>query len=153
MRCTQPGCSGSILDGYCDVCGMAASAGAAGEPAHGAASTRSGTGTSRLGSAPLGSARNVSGSRPTRRLAGGAQVSRLGAGLTHVPPIPDVDPRQGLMDPPIVAEEKRYCSVCQAAVGRTRGDSVGRQKGFCPKCRTPFDFEPKLRPGDMLGGQ
>ena len=23
-RCTQPGCTGQILDGYCDVCGMAA---------------------------------------------------------------------------------------------------------------------------------
>ncbi|WP_205621013.1 hypothetical protein, partial [Intrasporangium chromatireducens] len=23
-RCTQPGCSGTIVDGYCDVCGMAA---------------------------------------------------------------------------------------------------------------------------------
>ena len=25
MKCTQPGCSGTIVDGYCDVCGMAAS--------------------------------------------------------------------------------------------------------------------------------
>jgi len=24
MRCTQPGCAGSIVDGYCDVCGMTA---------------------------------------------------------------------------------------------------------------------------------
>ena len=23
MKCTQPGCSGTITDGYCDVCGMA----------------------------------------------------------------------------------------------------------------------------------
>ncbi len=23
MKCTQPGCSGTIVDGYCDVCGMA----------------------------------------------------------------------------------------------------------------------------------
>ncbi len=24
MTCTQPGCTGTIVDGYCDVCGMAA---------------------------------------------------------------------------------------------------------------------------------
>src|SRR6478736_9593895 len=24
MNCTQPGCTGTIVDGYCDVCGMAA---------------------------------------------------------------------------------------------------------------------------------
>ena len=27
MKCTQPGCSGTIIDGYCDVCGMAAEPG------------------------------------------------------------------------------------------------------------------------------
>ena len=32
MRCTQPGCSGTIADGYCDVCGMAAAPGAARRP-------------------------------------------------------------------------------------------------------------------------
>ena len=29
----------------------------------------------------------------------------------------------------------------------------GASKGFCPKCRTPFDFDPKLSPGTLLGGQ
>ena len=29
MTCTQPGCSGTIVDSYCDVCGMAATPGAA----------------------------------------------------------------------------------------------------------------------------
>ena len=28
MRCMQPGCRGSIVDGYCDVCGMPAPGGA-----------------------------------------------------------------------------------------------------------------------------
>ncbi len=27
--CTQPGCGGTIADGYCDVCGMAAAPGTA----------------------------------------------------------------------------------------------------------------------------
>ncbi|MGB8862290.1 MAG: tetratricopeptide repeat protein [Ilumatobacteraceae bacterium] len=157
MNCAQPGCNGAIVDGYCDVCGLAGSAAPAAvatggtPPGTGTVSTRSAT--SRLGTVPLGSARNTTGSRPTRRLNGGGTPSRLGAGLTHVPPIPDVDPRQSLMNPPVVAEEKRYCSVCQSAVGRSREGSPGRTKGFCPKCRTPFDFEPTLAAGDLLGGQ
>jgi len=77
----------------------------------------------------------------------------LGAGLTHVPPIPEVDPREGLMNPAVVAEDKRYCSVCQSSVGRSREGSLGRTKGFCAKCRTPFDFEPTLVAGNLLGGQ
>ncbi len=174
MRCAQPGCTGSVVDGYCDVCGLAASsaASAAGSPLPppgvpvpdtpaapgggpvdpGGGSSRSASVTNRLGQVPLGSARTVTGSRPTRRL-GGRSSARLGAGLTEIPAVAVLDPRQALMDPPVVAEEKRFCSVCQAAVGRSREGSPGRTKGFCPKCRTPFDFDPKLAPGTMLGGQ
>ena len=57
------------------------------------------------------------------------------------------------MDPPVVGEDKRFCSVCGAPVGRTRDGRPGRSKGFCPKCRTPFDFEPRLAPGALVGGQ
>ncbi len=102
---------------------------------------------------PFGSARVVAGSRPTRRLDRGGSTSRLGAGLTRVPPVPVVDPRHALMDPPVVAEDKRFCSVCGAPVGRARDGQPGRTKGFCPKCRTPFDFEPRLAPGALVGGQ
>jgi serine/threonine-protein kinase PknG len=169
MRCAQPGCTGTVVDGYCDVCGMAASSpaaplaapvasSAAGSPASPGAggspsSTRSSTVTNRLGQVPLGSARTVAGSRPTRRIGSRAGVSRLGAGLVDIPSVPVLDPRQALMNPAVVAEEKRFCSVCQAPVGRSRDGSPGRTKGFCPKCRTPFDFDPKLAPGTLLGGQ
>lgn len=174
-RCTQPGCTGGIVDGYCDVCGMAASSApaattlpTAGAPAApgaatttggppsertGGASTRTSSVTNRLGQVPLGSARTVAGSRPTRRLGPRSGASRLGAGLTDIPSVPVLDPRQALMDPAVVAEDKRFCSVCQAPVGRARDGSPGRTKGFCPKCRTPFDFDPKLPPGTLLGGQ
>ncbi len=168
MKCTQPMCTGTIVDGYCDVCGMAPSAAPAAAPlpppgvsGNGAASAPSAplnpgsavTGSSRLGSVPFGSARVVAGSRPTRRLDRGGSTSRLGAGLTRVPPVPVVDPRHALMDPPVVAEDKRFCSVCGAPVGRARDGQPGRTKGFCPKCRTPFDFEPRLAPGALVGGQ
>ncbi|MEO5899020.1 MAG: tetratricopeptide repeat protein [Ilumatobacteraceae bacterium] len=185
MKCTQPFCTGTIVDGYCDVCGMVASAAppvappplpsvhaGAGTvlpppaPPSGPPSSRTGsgisgpvlnpgssiTGSSRLGSVPFGSARAVTGTRPTRRLDGRG-TSRLGAGLTQVPAIPIVDPRQALMDPPVVSEDKRFCSVCGTQVGRSREGQPGRTKGFCPKCRTQFDFEPQLAPGAFVGGQ
>ncbi len=156
MKCTQPGCAGSVVDGYCDVCGLAPSA----QPAA-AAATESATsgssstfsGTNRLGTVPLGSARTAGSARPTRGLGARQQTSRLGAGLTQVPSIPLTDPRHALMDPPEISEDKRFCSVCQAPVGRAREGSPGRSKGFCPKCRTPFDFDPKLSAGTLVGGQ
>ena len=43
--------------------------------------------------------------------------------------------------------------MCGAPVGRSRDRRPGRSKGFCPKCRTPFDFDPKLQPGALVGGQ
>ena len=168
--CTQPGCTGQILDGYCDVCGMAASAAPAGAaPSFGAPSggsaaagagaamsarTASGRVTSsRLGTVPLGSQR-ATGSRRTQRLGGRRPGSTsLGAGLVSVPPVPTIDPSAALMDPPTVAEDKRFCSVCGAQVGRSREGVPGRSKGFCPKCRTPFDFDPRLQPGMLVGGQ
>lgn len=157
-RCSQPGCAGSILDGYCDVCGSPPGAVAA--PAAPAAPDQSPmsqaavsrAATSGLGSVPLGSSRSPA-SRPTRRLGGTRSATRLGAGLTNVPSIPDVDPRQVLMDPPVVAEEKRFCAACAAPVGRGRDGQPGRSRGFCAKCRTPFDFDPKLAAGALLGGQ
>jgi serine/threonine-protein kinase PknG len=159
VKCTQPGCAGTILDGYCDVCGLAPLAEAQTAPppeagnGNGNSSGQTRSSTNRLGLVPLGSARTSGGTRPTRRLAATQRTSRLGAGLTQVPSIPVSDPRQALMDPPEIAEDKRFCSVCQAPVGRAREGVPGRSKGFCPKCRTPFDFDPKLTTGTMLGGQ
>ena len=171
-RCLQPGCTGTIADGYCDVCGLAPASSAAGGSAAGAPAASGSVAadpndpnvaatnldsmsyaSSRLTSTPLGSSRTAPGSRPTRRLGTAPAASRLGAGMTTVPPVPILDPMRGLMNPPEVPEDKRYCSVCGSAVGRSRPDRPGRAKGFCPKCRTPYDFEPKLKAGMLVGGQ
>jgi len=173
--CQMPDCGGTIQDGYCDNCGMAAGSGAvaASAPvsAAGAAAVASaravavaapGAGgpdapsgvSGRLGSTPIGSQRTEQGTRPTRRVGPRRSArSRLGAGFTTVPSAPLLDPVAALMDPPRVAEHKRSCSNCGSAVGRSRDGQPGRSKGFCPKCRSPFDFDPKLTPGTVLGGQ
>ena len=52
-----------------------------------------------------------------------------------------------------MAEDKRFCSSCGAPVGRSRDGQPGRTEGFCPRCRTAFSFSPKLKEGDLVGGQ
>jgi len=161
-RCTQPGCTGTIVDGYCDVCGTPA--GAVSEPAaeHQALSAGGAVsaithGSSRLQSTALGSQRvSGNGSKITKRVRSGSQrlrSARLGAGLTRVPPAPVIDAAKALMKNPQVPEEKRNCSNCGAPVGRSRDGQPGRSEGFCPKCGTAFSFTPKLQPGDLVANQ
>ncbi len=157
--CTQPGCTGSILDGYCDVCGSPAGAAPAAEAvpagAAGTASTVS-RASNRLASAPIGSARTKAGSKITRRVGTSStrlRGARLGAGLTTVPPIPAIDAGQAIMVNPMVPEDRRVCPNCGHAVGRSRGGQPGRSEGFCPNCRNKFSFSPKLQPGDLVAGQ
>jgi serine/threonine-protein kinase PknG len=81
------------------------------------------------------------------------RVQHLGAGITNVPAAPVADPRSAVLADPSVPEQKRFCSSCGSPVGRSRDGTPGRTEGFCPKCRAPYSFAPKLRPGDLVGGQ
>ncbi|QTE30836.1 serine/threonine-protein kinase [Pengzhenrongella sicca] len=178
VACSQPGCTGTIVDGYCDVCGSPGGAGGStGAASAAAASTSTATragGPARVGPAGVDSAVSTV-SRASNRLAstaigsaraGGTQVTqrkgtssvrlraaRLGAGLTTIPPQPPIDARSALMTNPEVAEEKRVCPNCGSPVGRSHDGRPGRTEGFCPKCRSPFSFTPKLQAGDLVGGQ
>jgi serine/threonine-protein kinase PknG len=171
IPCRQPGCTGTIVDGYCDVCGSpgpsesgapvppAASAVSAPSPpdsAGGLGSTLT-RASSRLDSAALGSSRaSASGSQITRRVHSGStrlRSARLGAGLTRVPPAPEIDAAKAIMINPQVPEDKRTCPNCGHAVGRSRNGQPGRTEGFCPNCRNPFSFTPKLKPGDLVANQ
>lgn len=202
--CREPGCTGTYEDGWCNVCGSPAPAGAAststgtttppavspatgrtagtsaartpsamlgtgiapGVPTPGGAggdlepagSTRTGrTSSTRLPTAALGSARTAAtGSRATRRLGTSStrlRRARLGAGLTTVPPAPVDDPLQAVMRDPQVPERKRFCATCGEPVGRGREGVPARTQGFCPSCGARFDFDPRLTPGTLVGGQ
>ena len=173
--CAVPGCTGVVEDGYCNVCGTPAGAvpaasavspqggplpdGAAGASAatSAAISTRSKltSSSNRLASTPLGSIR-AGGSRTTRRLGTSStrlRGARLGAGLTTIPSVPPIDPAKAVLQNPQVPEDRRFCAKCGSPVGRSRDGRPGRAEGFCPQCRTPFSFTPKLKPGDIVGGQ
>jgi serine/threonine-protein kinase PknG len=161
IACTQPGCTGTILDGYCDICGSPQGSTVTPELSAATAAGVGGTtstvsrASNRLASTALGSARARPGSTTTRlgtsskRLRG----ARLGAGLTTIPPVPAVDAAAAIMKNPVVPEEKRTCPSCGSPVGRSRDGQPGRTEGFCAKCRNPFSFVPKLVPGDVVGGQ
>src|SRR5258707_7382434 len=152
--CTRLGCSGTIEDGYCNVCGMAAQpAGAAAGPlpagttsaAVGGPSSPSG-GTTSGGTTSGGSRRMRSGTtRPAR--------GHLGAGLIEITPVPARDPASAVLTDPQVPESKRFCGSCEGTVGRGRGGKPGLTEGFCPHCGAPFSFAPKLHRGEMVAGQ
>jgi serine/threonine-protein kinase PknG len=158
-KCTQPGCTGSILDGYCDVCGSPAPVSAVAHEAQplsgGEASVA--TSASRVQSAAIGSRlAQSSGTSSTRRTRSGSQrvrAARLGAGLTVVPPAPAVDASLAINPDPQVPEDKRTCSKCGTAIGRSIDGRPGRTEGFCPQCGQEFSFTPKLQPGDLVAGQ
>ncbi len=169
VKCTQPFCTGTIVDGYCDVCGLAPTAVAPAAPAarSGAplppprfaavATTRRGQRPDRryarragaqprlvghrqqpprLGAVRLGAGRHREPPDPPARSAP-VRRSRLGAGITQVPPVPVVDPRQALMDPPVVGEDKRFCSVCGSPVGRCARRTCRAQQGLLPEVPHP----------------
>lgn len=81
--------------------------------------------------------------------------SRLGAGVVHVEPAGAVDPESLVKENPSVAEDHRYCKnwACLEPVGQGEGDQPGDDHGPCPSCGEPFDFRPRLVPGDVVADQ
>jgi serine/threonine-protein kinase PknG len=146
VRCTQPGCVGTIQDGYCDTCGLAAPAASSGPS---------------VPSSPVGSSASVGSSgssTSTRSRARGRGSSRsargrLGAGLVDIPPVPYRDPASAVLADPQVPEAKRYCSSCDQPVGRGQDGHPGLAEGFCRNCGTRFSFSPKLGRGELVAGQ
>jgi serine/threonine-protein kinase PknG len=63
---------------------------------------------------------------------------------------------------PLTKEKCAQCGHTHEYTGKPRErctkcggklEIVAREKGFCNVCGTPYDFKPKLRPGDLLAGQ
>ena len=175
VACTQPGCGGTIEDGYCAVCGLApalaataaALAGAAAQPgrrtprspgaAPVAATTPTGSGsgsahwsagTGRGGGS--GSGRGIRGSRGS---SGRSSRGMLGDGLVEVPPVPARDPVTAILPNPTVPENRRFCGNCGHLVGQSRDGRPGLADGFCRHCGARYSFTPKLEPGELVAGQ
>ncbi|MGO9191983.1 MAG: serine/threonine protein kinase, partial [Streptosporangiaceae bacterium] len=158
--CTS--CGGTIEDGYCNVCGLAAAPVPAAAPAgtaapSGSASVSAGSASGPTGSSSAGSgsavSRRTSGTRGSRRTSGRSARGRLGAGLVEIPPVPYRDPASAMLANPQVPENRRFCAGCEQPVGRGRDGRAGLTEGFCRNCGTRFSFSPKLEPGELVAGQ
>ncbi|WP_019931348.1 serine/threonine-protein kinase [Nocardia sp. BMG111209] len=180
MKCRETGCAGTVIDGYCVHCGMAAESPGTvvPEPPGTVAVESPGTvavespGTEAVESLgtqavepsgteavePLGTVAAArtgpSTARTVRtRTTGSRRRNRRGAGLVEVPPVPRVDPATAVLTDPCVPESKRFCAKCEQPVGRGRDERAGRAEGFCAHCGTRFSFVPKLSRGELVGNQ
>ena len=139
--CTS--CGGTIEDGYCTVCGLAAASAPVpalvGATASGSAASASATSKTLGGGSRRTSARSVRG--------------RLGAGLVEIPPVPYRDPSSAVLADPQVPESRRFCATCDQPVGRGRDGRAGLPEGFCRNCGARFSFTPKLEVGELVAGQ
>ncbi|MBW4613998.1 MAG: protein kinase [Desmonostoc vinosum HA7617-LM4] len=141
LRCTRNGCTGTVEDGYCDICGLAAMPASLVSQKQSAPITQKdlpvtlGTGSSPLTNRSQGSRRTGSTSaRSSRR--------QLGAGLISIPDLPSTEPEKAIISNPQVSENKRFCSNCN--------NPLRRERGFCSKCGQKFSFIPTLHPGDLV---
>ena len=159
LTCTRNNCNGTIDDGYCDACGMAALksqseldlalvATASNKPVQAssqslktAPNSASVTGT---GSSPT-SNRSSRGTRRSAPTVGKSSRRQLGAGLVSIPELPSTKPELAILAEAKVPENKRFCAGCNQA--------VKRDKGFCTKCGQKYNFVPSLEPGDVVGEQ
>ncbi|MEV0201093.1 tetratricopeptide repeat protein [Nonomuraea sp. NPDC050691] len=165
--CRQPGCTGTIEDGYCDLCGhpetpaapLSGPATGSGPGAGTGTGPGAGAGSSGAGGSPSGGQSDLDAPTPSRPLTGPISTGRSRAGalpeLADLPSVPYRDPAVAVMANPEVPEDKRFCSNpdCGKPIGRSRDGRPGLTAGFCPHCRREFSFTPKLGKGDLVGGQ
>ncbi|HEX4816160.1 MAG TPA: tetratricopeptide repeat protein [Nonomuraea sp.] len=157
-RCAQPGCTGSIDEGYCDLCGTAERSGksAAASPAPGMANgAPAPPPVVALPTQPSTTPTGGSLSRPVTGPTSSGRRAGVLATIADLPSAPYRDPATAVLPDPRVPEEKRFCAngACGKPVGRSRAGRPGLTDGFCPHCRTPFSFAPKLDKGDLVAGQ
>ncbi len=153
--CNRGSCTGTLEDGYCNVCGLAALRSSATGQARqysaermtspNSAASSQGTGrsspiTTGTGSSPL--TNRSKGSRRTSSTSSRSSRKQLGAGLVSIPELPSTEPEKAIMLEAKVPENKRYCANCNNA--------LKREKGFCSQCGQKYSFIASLQPNDLI---
>ena len=155
--CNRNGCTGTLEDGYCNVCGLAAlkSSGTGHSNQYSAVRVNSTSATSPqvtgrsspittgTGSSPL--TNRSKGSRRTSPTSGRSSRKQLGAGLVSIPELPSTEPEKAIMLEAKVPENKRFCANCNQA--------LKREKGFCSQCGQKYSFISSLQPNDLILNQ
>ncbi|MFF7650562.1 tetratricopeptide repeat protein [Streptomyces sp. NPDC007983] len=153
--CVRADCPGGgrgrINDrGFCAECGRRPRPAAPAEPTAARA-----TGP-RTGSDSLRSGSTTATDRARRRDAarkftlGPAGDDLLDLPRVELPSLTDL-----VLDDPRPPSRGQICGRpgCEETVGAPYNGEPALSAGFCPRCRHPFDFTPRLRPGDLLGDQ
>ena len=155
-KCSDTNCPGLYEDGYCNTCGNAATASAPQAVANG--NSHRSRSSRRDSAKTSGTMLTGVASTTTSRVSRGTRVTaashrQLGLGLLNVPLIAKSDPLKALMPEAKVPAAKRVCAGYLKS-----GDPCGnvldkREKGFCPKCQTKYNFIPGLETGELVAGQ
>src|SRR5579883_2549387 len=135
-HCQRPKCTGTIEDGYCNVCGLAAVRSQTTSQKQTTTPTGRSASITGTGSSPL--TNRSRGSRRTSSTSTRSSRKQLGAGLVSIPELPSTEPEKAIMAEAKVPDNKRFCSNCN--------NSLGREKGFCPKCGQKYSFIASLNP-------
>lgn len=143
LNCQQSDCDGSISDGYCDICGLAAGKSDSVSMPSGTSSSQASSKSSARHSQQTSARSSTQTSQrlSTRR----SDRHRLGLGLVSLPDLPSNTPETLVLDDPKVPANKRFCGHCDARVRRDRG--------FCSQCGSRYSFIPSLKAGDVVGAQ
>lgn len=154
MTCAEPGCGGTVVDGYCDRCGTAP----APEAPQGSAPVPPAPEGSAVSAVSVATSASTARSVSTARTGSSKSTStrgRLGAGVITIPLVPRGDPAAAILADPEVPERNRFCGNpdCGKPVGRAQDGQPGRTVGFCTQCGTRYSFIPKLSRGDLVSGQ
>ncbi|MGR3931622.1 serine/threonine-protein kinase PknG [Streptomyces sp. BRA346] len=83
------------------------------------------------------------------------RLGPAGDGLLDLPHVELPSLTDLVLDDPRPPSRGQICGGpgCQETVGAPYNGEPALSSGFCPRCRHPFDFTPRLRPGDLLGDQ
>ncbi|MCQ8772969.1 tetratricopeptide repeat protein [Streptomyces telluris] len=133
-RCPWPGCDGRIeATGFCSTRGHRA----------------------RRGAPPVPDSPPTAG---TRRRAETDRLFTVGPaedGLLDLPYIATPSPEALVVADPRVPAGGKTCGHdgCTAIVGRPYAGQPALPTGFCERCGHPYDFTPRLAPGDLVGEQ
>ena len=142
-HCQRPNCNGTIEDGYCNVCGLAAVRSQTTSQKQTTTPTGRNSSVTGTGSSPL--TNRSRGSRRTSATSARSSRKQLGAGLISIPELPSTEPEKLILVNPTVPENKRFCGSCN--------NLLRREKGFCSKCGQKYSFIPTLKRNDVIAEQ
>ncbi|AUA11892.1 protein kinase [Streptomyces sp. SID8382] len=154
--CVRPDCRGEGLGrinarGFCSECGRRALP-TAPTPPPAAPPPSSGA---RPGAALLSGSTATTARARRRDVARKFTVRPPGEDPLALPRVELPSLRDLVMDDPRPPSRGQTCGRegCDEIVGTPYAGQPALSRGYCPRCRHPFDFTPRLSPGDLLGDQ